>query len=54
MILKSTPAKNSKWGYRFTKIRAITCDEISIIDTDIYAQKIHYSPEDNSILISKQ
>ena len=33
-----------------SKSGAITCDEISIIDTDIYAQKIYYSPEDNSIL----
>ena len=47
---KSTLLKTLNGDIGLLKSGAITCDEISIIDSDIYAQKIYYSPEDNSIL----
>ena len=51
---KSTLLKTLNGDIGLLKSGAITCDEISIVDSDIYAQKIYYSPEDNSILYPKR
>ena len=47
---KSTLLKTLNGDFSLLKSGSITCDDISIIDSDIYAQEVYYSPEDNSIL----
>lgn len=47
---KSTLLKTLNGDISLLKSGLITCDDISIIDSDIYAQEVYYSPEDNSIL----
>lgn len=47
---KSTLLKTLNGDISLLKSGSITCDDISIIDSDIYAQEVYYSPEDNSIL----
>lgn len=47
---KSTLLKTLNGDISLLKSGLITCNDISIIDSDIYAQEVYYSPEDNSIL----